>query len=625
MEMARMRNWHQIGLVFIISVAMTLLVACSSEPEVIEVVKEVPVDRVVTQEVVKEVPVERIVTQEVEVEKIVTTEVPVEKIVTREVVKEVPVEKIVTREVVKEVPVERIVTKEVEVEKVVTKEVEKEVVKVVEVQGRRGGSLVDARTTDATSLDPHNVPAAANFRIRGHVYNGLVSLDSGMSVQPDLASSWSIPDPTTYVFSLREGVMFHNGEPLTADDVKYTYERILDESTGSFIRGGILNISEINPVDAHTIEFKLENPEGGFLSRHWSIGIVPKSVADQPKDWLNSNVVGTGPWVLQEWKTDVEHSVARNENFYEPGIPLMDGFRVQVIPEESSIIAGIRTGIIDHAKLEDAQNFSLLQKNPNVVLYQTPAMGTNFVNINHRSGTGPGPAQGPLSDIRVRQALSLGMDRDAILNLVGAGLGTVSGHVPPSLSEYWVPPEDLPFFERDIERAKQLLAEAGYSDGFSMDIIYIPEFAVMQFSAELLAEQWKEIGLDAVARSTEYGVWLDERVETFPYFVSTNLTFNMADPDHILYNCFHSSGSCAQWDAWSDPEMDALLEKARQETDPAMRVQLWKDVQIMLAERIPALTSFAPIEIDVVQKWVRGYTPHPSAVQFGFKWTWIDR
>ena len=390
--------------------------------------------------------------------------------VVKEVVKEVPVEeveKVVTKEVVtKEVPVE--------VEKVVTKEVEKEVVRIVEVQGMRGGSLVDARTTDATSLDPHNVPAAANFRIRGHVYSGLVSLDSGMSVQPDLATNWIIPDPTTYIFNIRQGVTFHNGEPLTADDVKYTYERILDESTGSFIRGGILNISEITVIDPQTVEFKLENPEGGFLSRHWQIGIIPKSVADQPKDWLNNNVAGTGPWVLQDWKTDVEHSVTRNENYYEQGVPLMDGFRVQVIPEESSIIAGIRTGIVDHAKLEDAQNFSLLQKNPNVVLYQTPSMGTNFVNINHRSGTGPGPAQGPLSDIRVRQALSLGMDRDAILNLVGAGLGTVSGHVPPSLSEYWVPPEELPYFQRDVDRAKQLLAEAGYSDGFSMDIIYIP-------------------------------------------------------------------------------------------------------------------------------------------------------
>ena len=210
------------------------------------------------------------VIKEVSVERVVTKEVPVEKIVTKEVVKEVPVEKIVTREVA----------------------VEKEVVKIVEVQGKRGGSLVDARTTDATSLDPHNVPAAANFRIRGHIYSGLVALDSGMSVQPDLATSWEIPDPTTYVFHLREGVTFHNGEPLSTEDVKYTYERILEEGTGSFIRGGILNIEEINAIDGQTIEFKLENPEGGFLSRHWSIGVVPKSVGDQPKDWLNSNAVG---------------------------------------------------------------------------------------------------------------------------------------------------------------------------------------------------------------------------------------------------------------------------------------------------------------------------------------------
>jgi peptide/nickel transport system substrate-binding protein len=520
-------------------------------------------------------------------------------------------------EVVKEVVVEKEVIKEVSVPQIITE--------IKEVVGRRGGTLVDARTSDATSLDPHNVPALANFRIRAHVYSSLISLDSGFVIHPDMALNWEILDGTRYVFHLRDGMTFHDGQPFTAEDVKYTYDRILDEANGSWIRGGILGIEEINVVDPLTVEFKLENPEGGFLTRHWNIAIVPKSVGDKPENWLNNNMIGTGPWVLDEWKTDVEHSVLRNADYYEEGLPRMDGFKVVVIPEESSIIAGIRTGIIDHAKLEDAQNFSLLQKNPNLVIYQTPAMGTNFININHRSATGPGPAQGPLDDVRVRQALSLGMDRDAILDLVGAGLGTVSGHIPPSLSAYWIPPDELPFFQRDVEGAKQLLADAGYADGFSMDIIYIPEFAVMKFSAELLAEQWKEIGLDAKARSTEYGVWLDERTETFPYWVSTNLTFGMADPDHILYNCFHTSGSCAQWDGWSDAEMDALLDQARQETDNTKRVQLWKDVQVMLAEKIPALTSYAPIEIDVIQKWVKNYTTHPSTNQYGFKEVWLDR
>ena len=225
--MARNKHAANIALALAISIVVALLLGCSSEPGTVEIV-EVEKEVIVEKEVVKEVPVEKIVTREIirEVEvpgQTVIKEVSVERVVT----KEVPVETIVTKEVVKEVPVQTIVTREVAVEK--------EVVKIVEVQGKHGGSLVDARTTDATSLDPHNVPAAANFRIRGHIYSGLVALDSGMSVQPDLATSWEIPDPTTYVFHLREGVTFHNGEPLSAEDVKYTYERILEEGTGSFI------------------------------------------------------------------------------------------------------------------------------------------------------------------------------------------------------------------------------------------------------------------------------------------------------------------------------------------------------------------------------------------------------
>ena len=468
--------------------------------------------------------------------------------------------------------------------------------------------FVDARTTEAAGLDPHTVPALANFRITHLLYEGLVWLDENLVIQPLLAQSWDIPDPTTYVFHLRQGVKFHNGNELTADDVKATVERILDEATGSQYRGDLLPVASVDVLDKYTAQFKLKTPYSGLLAALFGVLIVPKEVKAQSLDFLKNKEIGTGPWMLDSWSPGVEMKLVRNPNHWMPATSNLGGITIRVLPDESSIIAALRTGDVHHAVLEDNKNYDLIKDNPSLQTWRTPALGTNVININHRKE--------PLANVQVRQAMSMAINREEILQAAGSGLGSVSGPIPASHPQWTVPISNLPFYTQDVDGAKQALSDAGYPSGFDMDIIYIPQFPLMDISAQILAAHWQNIGINASPRATEYGVWLDLRVKTFDYWISTNLDFPTLDPDQYLYNTFHTGSSPAGWDNWSDAEVDALLDQGRAATDLAPRQQIYTQTQQMLCQKVAALWSYAADHVDVATAKLQGFKPHPTTSVF---------
>ena len=469
--------------------------------------------------------------------------------------------------------------------------------------------FIDARTTEAAGLDPHNVPALANFRVTHLMYEGLTWLDEKLNLQPLLAESWEIPDPTTYVFHIRQGVKFHNGVALTAEDVKATVERILDEGTGSQYRGDLLPVAGVDVIDKYIVQFRLTTPYSGLFAALFNVLIVPKEVKSRPIDFLKNRANGTGPWMLDSWNPNVEMKLVRNPNYWGSLRTNITGITIRIMPEESSIIAALRTGEVHHAVLEDNKNYDLVKSNPSLQTWRTPALGTNVININHRKE--------PLSKQRVRQALSMAIDRDEILQAAGSGFGAVSGPIPSSHPQWTVPIANLPFYTPDPNGARAALAEAGYPSGFDLDIIYIPQFPLMDISAQVLAAQWQKIGINASPRATEYGVWLDLRVKTFDYWISTNLDFPTLDPDQYLFNTFHTGSSPAGWDGWSDAEIDALLDQGRASTDQALRPQIYAQIQQKLCEKVAAFWSYSAEHVDVASQQVLGFKPHPTTMLFG--------
>lgn len=479
-----------------------------------------------------------------------------------------------------------------------------------------GGKLVSASTSAPTGLDPHAVALLANFRIARLMYSSVVNLSPTLQVEPGLAESWEQPDELTYIFHLRQNVTFHGGATMDSEDVKYSLERILNEGTAAWMRGSFTAVSSIETPDANTIVLTLSSPFSGFLAAMYNLLVVPKSVADQPADYLMTNADGTGPFMLDSWTPDVAVNLVRNPNYWVPDRPFLDEVEIRVIPDENSILASIETGDIGHYVLEDNKAYENLASSGDVQLITIPAMGTNVVNINHRKAE--------LADIRVRQALSMAMNRDEILQIAGSGVGVVSGPIPPTHELYSVPTSELAFYEQDIEGAKALLAEAGYPDGFALDILYIPTYPLMELSAITLAAQWQAIGIQAEPRSTDIGVWLDLRTATFDYYISTNLDFPTIDPDVYLFDTFHSNSSPAQWDAWSDPDVDALLDQGHLTSDIAARQEIFAQIQKELVERCAAYWTYAQNFVNVLQPNVHGFVAHPSGYPFGYENVWIE-
>ncbi len=211
----------------------------------------------------------------------------------------------------------------------------------------------------------------------------------------------------------------------------------------------------------------------------------------------------------------------------------------------------------------------------------------------------------------------MALNREEILQAAGSGLGAVSGPIPAVHKAYSVPIGDLPFYTQDQAGAKQMLADAGYPNGFDMDVIYIAQFPLMDISAQVIAGQWQQVGINAQPRNTEYAVWLDLRVKTFDYWISTNLDFPTYDPDQYLYNTFHTGSSPAEWDNWSDPEIDALLDAGRAATDLASRQQIYAQVQKLLCERVPAFWSYSAEHVEVGTTRLKGYQAHPTTHVYG--------
>lgn len=477
-----------------------------------------------------------------------------------------------------------------------------------------GGVLVAARTTDTSSLDPHTTPLLVNRQTCSLLYNQLAMVDSKLRVQPVLAESWDMPDPTAIVFNLRQGVKWHDGTNFTSADVVHTFQRNMDEATGSWLIGKLALVKAIEPMGDYKVKVTLQEPNSSFLPAMWQLLIIPASVANKPKDWLSNNAIGTGPWMLKDWKPDSKLSLVKNPNYWKPGLPYMDGVDIVIIPDETSVIAALRTGEVQHAQILDKTSMPLLRTSPDLVVYQTPSMGTNFINLQFRKEA--------IKDIRVRQAMSLATDRKAILDAAGGGLGVISGVLPPSMADYWVPPEELANYKYDPEKAKALVKD--YGKPLDIDIITIAANKLMTITAELLADQWKQVGMTTRVVGQDVNVWVDARIKTFDYTVSTNLDFAGSDPDDILFDSFHSKGAYSDWGGFTDPELDKLIDAGRRSTDMNQRATAYKSLQKLIDEKCYVLTTFAPLHVDITQTRVKNYEGHPSQNMYAFEKTWIE-
>ncbi|MGE5262905.1 MAG: ABC transporter substrate-binding protein [Acidobacteriota bacterium] len=482
-----------------------------------------------------------------------------------------------------------------------------------------GGSLTFATSVDVPSLEPHLESADPWHRRKFLIYENLTMVDNDVNVKPQLAESWNISnDGVVYTFNLRKGVKFHNGKEMDADDVKYSLARVLDEKVGSGGRGDLIMIKQMDVVDKYTIKITLTEPTGPFLinlaGRYNAI--IPKDSATTG-DTLRRTDVGTGPFMVEEFVPAQRLVLKKFADYWDKPKPYLDKLTIQVIPDEQTALAGLRSGTIDFVGIEDAKNYLLVKDDKSLVATRTPAIKIETMEL---------PADfKPVNDPKVRQAILLGIDKPAIMQAAIMGLGQlVGGGIPPAMKYWYVPQDQLPNQKRDVAQAKKLLAEAGYPNGFDLKLRTIVGFPTMAADASVIAANLKEIGINVTVETVDLGVWIEDwrGLREPPTF---NAWGGFMDPDLLYYRHFHSAPKGADFRRWKNAKGDELLDKGRNTVDPAQRKTYYDQFQKLIAEDAVMVPLYSPDLLGAMTKSVQGYVQHPSGWYNGFKETWLDK
>src|SRR2546430_7570244 len=287
-----------------------------------------------------------------------------------------------------------------------------------------------------------------------------------MTPRPELAESWQIsPDAHTWTFKLREGVKFHDGQEMTSADVKFTFDRLFESSPG---KSDFIAVDKVEPAGKYGVKFITKEPFAGLLAAlggFW--GFIINEAGVKKHGDLNKAAVGTGPYVLEDWKVEQQMVLKKNPSYFKKGLPHVDRLILRVIPDEANIVAALRTGQIHHAFIEDNKNYNLLKDEKSFTGYRSSRLGYDYLNISAN--------RGPLKDVRVRQAISWAVDRSQVMRVATAGFGRLTAPCTAPMKQWQLPEEQwMKYYKPDLDRAKKLMAEAGVACGRSQQGPVVP-------------------------------------------------------------------------------------------------------------------------------------------------------
>lgn len=462
--------------------------------------------------------------------------------------------------------------------------------------------LIMARAADTTGLDPHTQTAFASFRLLELIYEPLVNLDADLNVVPSLAESWDFADDgMTLTLNLRQGVKFHNGADFTAEDVVATFNRILDEATGAAARANYLNIASIDTPDDYTVVFNLSQPDVPLLAALATTNAAIADSADIESGNIATVANGTGPFKLENWTPEETTTLSANADWWGDG-PNVDGIEIRIIPDETSILAALRAGTIDFALLNDPLVATLLKDDPNIVLNRVPAIAYHVLQLR--------AAVPPLDKLEVRQAISCAIDRQEVLDTASLGEGKVTG--PLTMAAFALPTDELFCYQKDLDKAKELMAAAGMSDGFTLKVIAAnaePPTALSE--AQNIQAQLAEIGITVEIESMELSVYVDRWLKG-DFEAAVALNGGRPDPYTMYARYWQTTGNLNNVAGYIDSTLDDLMARGRAETDPAARYEIFAEFQRHLAEVAPWVWLYVGYEYTAQQPYVSGFIPSPT-------------
>jgi len=468
--------------------------------------------------------------------------------------------------------------------------------------------LVMARSADTTGLDPHTQTAFASFRLLELIYEPLVNLDPALNIIPALAESWTFSDDSkTLTMNLRQGVKFHDGSDFTSEDVKASFDRILKEETGAATRSNFLSIDTIETPDDYTVVFNLKEADVPILSAMASVNaaIVPSEMIESGD--FASKAIGTGPFKLESWVPDEKTLLSANADWWGDG-PFVDGVEIRIIPDEASILAALRAGEIDFALLNDPLVATLLIDDPKVVLNRVPAIAYHVLQLN--------AARPPLDKLEVRQAISCAIDRQEVLDTASLGEGQVTG--PLTIPAFQLPLSEYFCYEKDLDKAKELMAQAGMSDGFTLKMIAAnaePPTALSE--AQSIQSQLAEIGITVEIESLELSVYVDRWLAA-DFDSAVALNGGRPDPYTMYARYWTKAGNLNKVAGYIDDTLDELMAQGRAESDPQKRFDIFAQFQKHLVEMAPWVWLYNGYEYTAQQPYVKDFVPMPTDSLYSF-------
>jgi peptide/nickel transport system substrate-binding protein len=512
-----------------------------------------------------------------------------------------------------------------------------------EAQTPKRGGVFRIAGFEPPNFDPHATPHWWCFIALSFTHSRLVRVKAGPSVAPgtlpvegDLAESWSQPSDTTWLFKLRKGVRWHNkppvnGRELTAEDVKYTYERAMTIA-GNPSRALVDDIERVEAVDRYTVRFTTKSPYAWFLDSSAQLEILAREVGEKFGDFKRSEtMIGTGPWMLDRYEPNVRLTYVRNPNYFVRGLPYADGVELTIDPDPASRFAAWMSGRYDFGPeyLTVIRRIELDQARRRQPKLQTaefiwPVSTIGVVKLE----------EDPFKDVRVRRAMMMACDprEMAESNPFAMGQAAVNPAVPAALREWSIPIDQLPpegrrLYEYAPQEAKALLGQAGLGGGFKLPLESTASWGPdMLDIAQIMMRNWKDVGIESDLKLKESGAFIASVVGRKFEKAAITLRGGSTSPDFFLVSP-HLPGQPLNTAGVNDPKLTEMIRLQRRTFGVAKRREIIYDIQRYLSQQVYYLyPSPSAKTVGAWQPYVKNYMPNIGNDYGGrMMAAWLDR
>lgn len=478
-----------------------------------------------------------------------------------------------------------------------------------------GGVLKIAHSTRIATMNVLNLSGPAEYPAIDMLYSGLTRIGMDNRPAPDLAESWSAnAEATEFLFKLRPNVTFHDGTPLTADDVVATFNAIQDPARGASARSRLTMVDKVEAVDPLTVRFTLSVPYADLpiAVTHANARIIStKALAGPPAD-LENKPNGTGPFKLESYDSARMTRLVRNENYFIEGVPHLDAVELHLFPDLAAQSANYLSGNMDVLLHVEQADYERIANAPGSNALRV-ASG-RFVNVVMRQD------QKPFDDVRVRKALAMSMDRQILVDVVLEGLGRPArDNILSPEYRYLIDSPEIPY---DPAAAKKLLTEAGYPDGIKIELVASNRPAIRGQVAIAIKQMALPAGFDIDVKSMPHDTYLANYWRKGNFYMAY---WSMRETEDGAFTLLLTSDASYEDTAWHNKEFDALVAKGRSTLDDGERAQVYAKAQELILRDTPYIIPFFQDVLTASRDVVKGWIVHPLNHTYYIETVWLDR